>query len=102
MLSTRRGSNQATSVSSWPNNPRSREELGDKSSVTEVSKKSAEMWRNLPAEERAHRDDIAAKDKQRYMVEKSSYTGPWQVPWKRAKRRPVSTEASHVSISLLQ
>lgn len=68
--------------------PEIKEELGDKSSVTEVSKKSAEMWRNLPAEERAHWDDIAAKDKQRYMVEKSSYTGPWQVPWKRAKKDP--------------
>lgn len=68
--------------------PEIKEELGDKSSVTEVSKKSAEMWRNLPAEERAHWDDVAAKDKQRYMVEKSSYTGPWQVPWKRAKKDP--------------
>ena len=68
--------------------PEIKEELGDKSSVTEVSKKSAEMWKNLPAEERAHWDDVAAKDKQRYMVEKSSYTGPWQVPWKRAKKDP--------------
>jgi HMG (high mobility group) box len=42
----------------------------------------------LPAEERAHWDDVAAKDKQRYMVEKASYTGPWQVPWKRAKKDP--------------
>ena len=44
--------------------------------------------RNLPADERAHWDDVAAKDKQRYMVEKASYTGPWQVPWKRAKKDP--------------
>lgn len=63
-------------------------ELGDKSTVTEVSKKSAEMWRNLSGEDRAHWDDVAAKDKQRYMVEKASYTGPWQVPWKRAKKDP--------------
>jgi high mobility group protein B3 len=68
--------------------PEIKEELGDKSSVTEVSKKSAEMWRNLPADERAHWDDVAAKDKQRYMVEKATYTGPWQVPWKRAKKDP--------------
>ena len=44
--------------------------------------------RNLPAEERGHWDDVAAKDKQRYMVEKASYTGPWQVPWKRARKDP--------------
>ena len=51
-----------------------------------MSKRSAEMWRNLPAEERAHWDEVAAKDKQRYLVEKATYTGPWQVPWKRAKK----------------
>jgi len=68
--------------------PEIKEELGDKASVTEVSKRSAEMWRNLPADERAHWDDVAAKDKQRYMVEKATYTGPWQVPWKRAKKDP--------------
>lgn len=44
--------------------------------------------RNLPGEERAHWDDVAAKDKQRYMVEKASYTGPWQVPYKRARKDP--------------
>ena len=68
--------------------PEIKEELGEKASVTEVSKRSAEMWRNLPADERAHWDDVAAKDKQRYMVEKATYTGPWQVPWKRAKKDP--------------
>lgn len=68
--------------------PEIKEELGDKASVTEVSKRSAEMWRNLPADERAHWDNVAAKDKQRYMVEKATYTGPWQVPWKRAKKDP--------------
>lgn len=54
--------------------------------VSEVSKRSAELWRALPAHERAHWDELAAKDKQRYMMEKASYTGPWQVPWKRAKK----------------
>jgi hypothetical protein len=44
--------------------------------------------KHLPTVERAHWDDVAAKDKQRYMVEKASYTGPWQVPWKRAKKDP--------------
>mmetsp|Transcript_957 Transcript_957/g.1566 ORF Transcript_957/g.1566 Transcript_957/m.1566 type:complete len:363 (-) Transcript_957:216-1304(-) len=68
--------------------PEIKGELGLKASVTEVSKRSAEMWRNLPADERAHWDDVAAKDKQRYMIEKANYTGPWQVPWKRAKKDP--------------
>jgi hypothetical protein len=68
--------------------PEIKDELGDKATVTEISKRSAEMWRNLPADERAHWDDMAAKDKQRYMIEKASYTGPWQVPWKRARKDP--------------
>lgn len=44
--------------------------------------------RNLPSDEREHWDEIAAKDKQRYLVEKASYTGPWQVPYKRARKDP--------------
>lgn len=44
--------------------------------------------RNLPADKRAHWDDVAAKDKERYLHEKASYKGPWQVPWKRAKKDP--------------
>jgi len=68
--------------------PQIKDSLGDKATVTEISKRSAEMWRNLPTEERSHWDEVAAKDKQRYMVEKASYTGPWQVPWKRAKKDP--------------
>lgn len=65
-----------------------KEELGEKATVTAISKRSAEMWKHLPTHERTHWDDIAAKDKQRYMIEKASYTGPWQVPWKRAKKDP--------------
>eukprot|EP00566_Odontella_aurita_P012505 CAMPEP_0113589932 /NCGR_PEP_ID=MMETSP0015_2-20120614/36374_1 /TAXON_ID=2838 /ORGANISM="Odontella" /LENGTH=479 /DNA_ID=CAMNT_0000496029 /DNA_START=1168 /DNA_END=2607 /DNA_ORIENTATION=- /assembly_acc=CAM_ASM_000160 len=56
--------------------------------VTEVSKRSAEKWRNLPPEDRSFWEDKAAKDKQRYMREKATYTGPWQVPYKRAKKDP--------------
>jgi high mobility group protein B3 len=63
-------------------------ELGDSASVSEVSKRSADMWRSLSAEDRAHWDEVASKDKERYMVEKAMYTGPWQVPWKRAKKDP--------------
>ena len=68
--------------------PEIKSELGEKATVTEISKRSAQMWRNLPGDERAHWDEVAAKDKQRYLVEKASYTGPWQVPWKRAKKDP--------------
>eukprot|EP00522_Entomoneis_paludosa_P012355 CAMPEP_0172453622 /NCGR_PEP_ID=MMETSP1065-20121228/10852_1 /TAXON_ID=265537 /ORGANISM="Amphiprora paludosa, Strain CCMP125" /LENGTH=355 /DNA_ID=CAMNT_0013205807 /DNA_START=61 /DNA_END=1128 /DNA_ORIENTATION=- len=68
--------------------PEIKQILGEKATISEISKKSAEMWKNLPADERAYWDDVAAKDKERYMVEKASYTGPWQVPWKRAKKDP--------------
>jgi len=68
--------------------PEIKEELGENASVAAISKRSAELWKNLSAEDRAHWEEIAAKDKQRYMVEKSTYTGPWQVPWKRAKKDP--------------
>ena len=44
--------------------------------------------KKLSKEDRAYWDGIALKDKERYMVEKASYTGPWQVPWKRAKKDP--------------
>lgn len=49
---------------------------------------NARQRKNLPPEDRAHWDDVALKDKQRYMVEKATYTGPWQVPWKRARKDP--------------
>lgn len=65
-----------------------KEELGDHASVTAVSKRSAEMWKSLPAEDRAVWDEIAAKDKHRYMIEKAQYSGPWQVPWKRLRKDP--------------
>lgn len=63
-------------------------ELGDNATVMTVSKRSGEMWKELTREQRAHWDEVAAKDKQRYMAEKSTYTGPWQVPWKRARKDP--------------
>jgi high mobility group protein B3 len=68
--------------------PEIKEAFGNKATISEISKRSAEMWKDLPADERAYWDDVASKDKERYMVEKASYTGPWQVPWKRAKKDP--------------
>ena len=65
-----------------------KEELGNDATVTSISKRSAEMWKELSMEERAIWDDIAFQDKKRYLLEKSQYTGPWQVPWKRVKKDP--------------
>jgi HMG (high mobility group) box len=65
-----------------------KEILGDKATVMEISKKSAQMWKELGAEERSHWEDVAAKDKERYMIEKATYSGPWQVPYKRTKKDP--------------
>jgi hypothetical protein len=44
------------------------------------------MWRNLSPEARLHWDQQAEKEKERYSREKKLYTGPWQVPHKRAKK----------------
>jgi HMG (high mobility group) box len=65
-----------------------KEELGKDATVTSISKRSAEMWKGLSMEERAVWDEIAFQDKKRYLTEKSQYTGPWQVPWKRVKKDP--------------
>jgi high mobility group protein B2 len=66
--------------------PEIKERLGSTATVGQISRESAQMWKNLTAEEKAHWDDVAAKDKQRYMEEKATYTGPWQVPYKRQKK----------------
>lgn len=63
-------------------------ELGPKASVGEVSKKSSEKWKKLTPEEKAVWEEKARLDKERYNLEKERYTGPWQVPYKRAKKDP--------------
>jgi hypothetical protein len=70
--------------------------LGDKATVMEVSKKSAQMWKELEPEERAHWEEVASKDKERYMMEKESYCGPWQVPYKRARKDPSAPKVKEV------
>ena len=47
--------------------------------VADVSKRSSELWKALDVNERAKWDAISNEDKQRYMIEKEKYTGPWQV-----------------------
>lgn len=78
-----------------------KEELGADASVSAISKRSAELWKHLPPEERSHWDDVAARDKQRYLSEKAAYTGPWQVPWKRVKKDPAGAYYSSIVCSLL-
>lgn len=68
--------------------PEIKKELGDEATVGEISRRSAHMWKLLSPEDRRYWDDVAAKDKQRYLAEKASYVGPWQVPYKRAKKDP--------------
>jgi len=63
-------------------------ELGQGASVGDVSKQSSDRWKKLSLEDRAVWDQKAKEDKERYNLEKASYTGPWQVPWKRAKKDP--------------
>jgi HMG (high mobility group) box len=65
-----------------------KKDLGKGANVSAVSKKSAELWKNLSPEERAVWEEKAAVDKARYNIEKLQYTGPWQVPWKRRKKDP--------------
>ena len=46
---------------------------------TNVAKLVSEAWKKLPAEEKAHWEERARKDKVRYEIEKSLYSGPWKV-----------------------
>jgi hypothetical protein len=78
-----------------------KEELGNDASVANISKRSAERWKNLTADERKHWDNVAAEDKARFNVEKSSYVGPWQVPWKRAKKEYVTIYVHHLMLSFI-
>jgi len=74
--------------------PHIKQMLGPQANITEISKRSAEMWKNLPADQRQHWEEIAAKDKERFMNEKATYTGPWQVPSKRARKDPSAPKRS--------
>jgi hypothetical protein len=71
-----------------------KKELGDTSTIAEISKLSGQKWKALPADVRNYWDDVAAQDKLRYDIEKASYTGPWQVPSKRAKKDPSAPKRS--------
>jgi hypothetical protein len=54
--------------------------------VTVISRRIAQEWKTLSDVERGGWDQTALQDKLRYNAEKSLYTGPWQVPSKRARK----------------
>jgi len=58
------------------------------SQVTSISRLVADEWKKLSPEERSKWDEVAKRDKERYIAEKSLYTGPWQVPSKRTRKDP--------------
>ncbi|CAJ1932916.1 unnamed protein product [Cylindrotheca closterium] len=74
--------------------PHIKQLLGPKASITEISKRSAEMWKNLPVNQKQHWEEVAAKDKERFMNEKATYKGPWQVPSKRVRKDPSAPKRS--------
>ena len=48
------------------------------------------MWRSLSSKDKAHWDEEARNDKLRYMREKTDYSGPWNIPKRRAKKHPLA------------
>jgi hypothetical protein len=48
----------------------------------------APAWRALTSGERAEWEEVARKDKYRFMTEKSLYKGPWEQKKRRAKKDP--------------
>ncbi len=53
-----------------------------------LGKVFAEAWKVLSGKERAFWDEEARNDKVRYVREKAAYTGPWNLPKRRAKKDP--------------
>ena len=48
----------------------------------------ATAFKSLSKKERAYWDEEARQDKVRFLQEKASYTGPWKLPKRRAKKDP--------------
>jgi hypothetical protein len=47
--------------------------------TTDIAKKVSQAWRELKPDERKVWEDLAAKDKARFDVEKQMYAGPWKI-----------------------
>ena len=65
--------------------------------TTNIAKLVSKAWKDLTPEEKDFWDEHARRDKARFEVEKSLYTGPWKVPAKKrsqkdpdAPKRPMS------------
>lgn len=65
-------------------------ELGEKATGPDISKRASNMWRFLSPEDRQYWNNQATKERIQYAAEKNAYTGPWQVPYKRAKKDPTA------------
>lgn len=65
-------------------------ELGPNTPLSEISRRSAQLWRNLAPADRLHWDTVAERDKVRYHLEKAAYTGPWHVPCNKRMRKDPS------------
>jgi len=66
-------------------------------STTEVAKMVSQAWKSMSKDDREEWEEKARKDKARYEMEKSMYTGPWKIPAKKrsqkdpnAPKRPMS------------
>lgn len=79
------------------------EDHGKKLQTTDVAKMVSQAWKNLPSDEREEWEEMARRDKARYELEKTMYTGPWKVPASKARsqkdpnapKRPMSAFLSY-------
>lgn len=80
--------------------PQIRSQLGEKGAkekTTNVAKLVSEAWKNLSPKERGVYEEMSRLDKERYDIEKETYTGPWKILKQRkrfkdpdAPKRPMS------------
>mmetsp|Transcript_28289 Transcript_28289/g.43184 ORF Transcript_28289/g.43184 Transcript_28289/m.43184 type:complete len:384 (+) Transcript_28289:77-1228(+) len=73
------------------------EKKGVVEKTTNIAKLVSQAWKSLSANDKSKWEDLARKDKLRYELEKSTYTGPWKIPAKEfskkdpgAPKRPMS------------
>lgn len=74
--------------------------------TSEVAKLISREWKQQPPEERFKWDEIARKDKERWLRERETYTGPWKVatipkPNSKRKRRDPTAPKRPASAFLL-
>jgi len=62
--------------------------------TSEVAKLISKEWREMPPNERFKWDEIARKDKERWLIEKEEYKGPWKVKTSSIERKISAPAAS--------